>query len=141
MSKTIRFTVPGKPVGYYAMGKRPNWTRLREYVEYKQLVQQHAVYAGLKLPLEATLESPVYVNTVTFFKNGVHCDPGNVQKGICDALFYQQKLPGETKRRRKGGDKYTGGKFEPPHYDKRHPRVEVEVLICEPATLFEGVES
>ena len=59
------------------------------------------------------------VFTRCYFSKGTHADPENVHKGIKDALFYQ-----------KGGgtaDKYTGGGYLPPMYDKDNPRVEVIV--------------
>jgi hypothetical protein len=122
----MKFTIPGNPQGYYAQGARSKWKmsakqreRTEKYRAYQQLVR---IFAGqhLKLPLKATRNSPVYIGTVSYFRNGVHCDPGNVQKGICDALF----LGGS-------GDKYTAGWFDSPRYDKDNPRVEVEVRFVD----------
>lgn len=111
-----RFTVPGRPVGYYAQGKQPNWKRKVAYENYKKLVQHCAFAAGVP-QLIATKDRPLWIHTTAYFPNGVHCDPGNVQKGVVDALFY----------RKRGGDKHTGGSFEPPLYDKDNPRVEVVI--------------
>lgn len=110
------FVISGKPVGYYACGKFPNWTRMKEYHAWKEHAQACAVAAGMTLPLTATKDRPIIVSVRCYFENGVHCDTGNVQKGTCDALFYGGK-----------GDKFSGGHFTPPFYDKQNPRVEVEV--------------
>ena len=110
------FTIPGHPVGYYAQGKLPNWSRMKKYVEYKKKVQLEALCHGLILPLKATKDRPVSIKVVSYFKTGVHCDPGNVLKGIVDALFYGGQ-----------GDKFTGGVFHWPLYDPVNPRAEVFV--------------
>ena len=123
----IAFTVPGPPVGYYAEGKHPNWSRRKRYVAYKRLVQQCAVAAGIPGgTLQADEHSPLYIHTVAYFQDGHHADPENVRKGIADALFYRQQGKG-------GGDKFTGGSFEPPLYDRKNPRVEV---VIEPAEVW-----
>jgi len=82
----------------------------------------YAKMAGIRLPLKATKGRPLMIRTVSYFKDGVHPDPGNVQKGVCDALFYNEDPSRKTK---KGDDKYTGGSFPPPLYDKSNPRVVV----------------
>lgn len=92
------------------------------------MVQRDARASGIKLPLIATKERPLMIRTISYFKNGVHPDPGNVQKGICDALFYDEEKAAVAKVRGKkstgkGDDKYTGGSFPPPRYDKSNPRV------------------
>lgn len=116
------FEVPGQPVGYYTRGKAPNWKRYNKYVAFKQKVQEHAKTAGVALPLVATRGQPLFISTHSVFKNGVHSDPENVHKGVVDALFYDKD------RKRKGaGDKYTGGFFDPPRYDKLRPMVLVRI--------------
>lgn len=124
--KEVRFTVPGSPVGYYAEGRKPNWTRKAAYIAYKRMVQFCAVEAGLELPLKATPERPLIIDVVPYFSSGVHCDPENVRKGVSDALFYAGS--GQAKG---NGDKYTGGSFPPPRYDQARPRVEVTVRAAE----------
>lgn len=115
-----KFTIFGPPVGYYSHGARPNYSRLRKYVDYKELVQFLARIQEVVLPLVATKDRPLDIRTAAYFKNGVHPDPENVHKGIVDALFYSQD------RKVKGsGDKHTGGRFFSPKYDKNNPRVEV----------------
>ena len=114
----LRFTVCGPPVGYYAEGKAPNQTRRRRYVEWKRLVAVELwQQCGIRVPLLARKEHPLVVRTVTWFRNGRHADPENVHKGVKDALFYNAK----------GGDKYTGGSYDPPRYDPTNPRVDVFV--------------
>lgn len=115
------FTVPGLPLGYYAEGRTPNWTRKRRYEEYKGVVKKVALMAGLQTPILGVDErNPVWVHCEPYYLNRKHCDPGNVQKGVCDALFWGM--------RGGGGDKYTGGSFTPPRYDAS-PRVDVTVLF------------
>lgn len=123
----VRFTIPGPPVGYVTNNGRNyfNSKRKRAYLEYKKLVQQYAPEGTL--PMVATKEKPLHIETRAFFFNGVHPDPENVHKGVKDALFWKPKAKGS-----KGGstglaDKYTGGNYFPPLYDKNAPRVEVFV--------------
>lgn len=116
----IHFTVPGKPMGYYAVGRSPNWKRMRAYHDYCERVRWAATSLGVKLPLHSTNDRPLLIRVMPYFATGIHCDPGNVQKGICDALFYSRTV--------KASDKYTGGSFPPPLYDKKNPRVEVMIL-------------
>jgi hypothetical protein len=120
-----RFIVPGIPVGFKTTTKRAKWSKTYgKYVAYKDLVQWHARAAGIRLPLVATKDRPLMIRTIAYFKDGNHPDPGNVQKGVCDALFYDIDKMSE-KKTRKGDDKYTGGSFPPPRYDKKNPRVVV----------------
>jgi hypothetical protein len=86
-----------------------------------------ALNAGVPLPLTATKEEPLLIKTIAYFKNGTHCDPENTRKGACDALFYRPDIP--NPKMRKGQDKYTGGSFPPPRYDKDKPRT---VVIIKP---------
>ena len=77
------------------------------------------------------------IRTVAYFKDGSHPDPGNVQKGVCDALFYDPEKAALAKLKRKkgtgkGDDKHTGGSFAPPLYDKENPRVVVIIRDYEP---------
>jgi Holliday junction resolvase RusA-like endonuclease len=94
---------------------------MQAYRQYKQRVQLAAKAAGLQLPMRATRGDPVDVSVRAFFADGRHCDCGNVQKGVCDALFYGGS-----------GDKHTSGSFSAPQYDAANPRVEVTVQV--PAT-------
>lgn len=127
-----RFIVPGPPVGYKTTTVRGKWSAdFQKYASYAKFVRMCARRAGIKLPLFANEESPLFIKTIAYFKNRVHCDPGNVQKGICDALFYDEfganNVLGKKRRSRKGDDKFTGGSFPPPRYDKKNPRVVVVI--------------
>lgn len=114
-----RFTVDGDPVGYYALGKHPNWKRRQQYHDYKRSVQRAAELAGVGR-LVATADVPLLIHCRAYFRTRVHPDPENVRKGVCDALFYRR-------RGRGCADKYCGGSFPPPLYDPSHPRVEVTI--------------
>jgi len=124
--QVFRFTVEGDPRGYTTTNRPKKGQRMklsaaiRRYWAYCESVRLRAKEAGLrKLPLVATKEQPLMVFTRSYFSNGVHADPENVHKGVKDAIFYQ-----------KGGgtaDKYTGGGYLPPMYDKKNPRVEIVV--------------
>jgi len=127
-----RFTVEGDPVGYYALGKHPNWKRKEQYHTYKRAVQRVAELAGVGR-LVASIERPLRIHTTAWFRTRVHPDPENVRKGICDALFYRR-----PSQHRGNADKYTGGSFPPPLYDRERPRV--EVVIEEPATIVGPME-
>jgi len=143
VSSSFRFVVPGKPVGYIATTSRGKWTKeYQKFAEYAGIVRQYARAAGIQIPLRATKERPLIIKTIAYFENGVHCDPGNVQKGIVDALFYDEEKAALAKMARKAGkktrkgrgtgkgdDKHTGGAFPPPRYDKKNPRV---VIIIKP---------
>ena len=120
------FTVDGKPVGYYAIGKHPNRDQMKAYHAYNKMVCVYARAAGITLPLIATKDAPLHIATEAWFYNGVHPDPENMHKGIKDALFWAPKgTP------RNGGDKYTGGAYLPPRYDKDNPRVKVWIYVAD----------
>lgn len=114
--QSVSFTIPGKPVGYTIIaGKFYGGKRKTQYLNYKKLVQ--ALLPPTLRGLTATRERPVLILTQAYFENGTHPDPENVHKGIKDAIFYKAE----------GGDKYTGGTYWAPHYDKQNPRVVVTV--------------
>lgn len=119
----VRFVVPGNPVGYMAVTARGKWTKqYLKFADFAKTVRLYARMAGVKIPLKANENSPLIIRTVSYFKNGTHCDPGNVQKGVTDALFYDEHgIRG--KKTKKGDDKWTGGSFPPPFFDKDNPRV------------------
>jgi Holliday junction resolvase RusA-like endonuclease len=128
-AKKVSFVIPGKPVGYYAQAARSKYAmspdqrkRSEQYRTYCEKVRLYAMQAGFTLPLMSTKEKPISIGVECFFPNGVHADPGNIQKGVCDALF----------KNAVGGDKHTGGWFEPPRYDAERPRVEVEIMEEDP---------
>lgn len=129
MDESVLFVVPGDPRGYTTTNRnaRPSKAYLR-YVAFMEHVRLCARAAGLSLPLIATRDYPLNISTIAFFRNGNHCDPENVRKGVTDALFYRGHLP---KGKRKGDDKHTGGSFLPPLYDKTNPRTLVIIEPCE----------
>lgn len=113
-ASTVRaFFIPGDPVGYTKTrppgrhGRRftmsPRWAR---YLEYKKTIQLLARAEGFRVPLEASENAPVRVDTHAVFRTRVHPDPENVRKGVVDALFYQAK----------GGDKWVKGTHDWPEY-------------------------
>jgi hypothetical protein len=120
---SIVFVVPGVPVGYTTHNRKKGGGAHRvsrailKYWNYLSHVREQAELAGLLCPIESDPEDPIDVHVYPFFKNRVHPDPGNVEKGIKDALFYKAK----------SADKYTGGSYAPPMYDKDNPRVVVVV--------------
>lgn len=122
--RIVTFEIPGPPVGYtIQLGRFANTKVKQKYREFKKLVQS---LAPIQLPLVASREKPVIVETECFFVNGIHPDPENVHKGVKDALFWVKSGMGKG-----AGDKYTGGHYEPPQYDKLNPRTIVTVCIPE----------
>jgi len=122
------FTVPGEPCGYYAQAARSIWKmspkqreRAQKYRSYQEKVILYARQAGITVPLKASSENCLSINTAAYFSDGRFCDPENVRKGITDALF---KGAGKA-------DRWTGGAFSVPMFDKATPRVEVEILELE----------
>ena len=103
----VTFRVIGDPVGAVRMTQRGRFNdAAKRYHQFKEHVQWAAIQAGLKLPLYASEFAPVLISSRCVFDKRVHPDPENVQKAICDALFY----------RARGGDKHVGGRYEPPAY-------------------------
>lgn len=116
-----RFVVPGDPRGYTTTTYRDKGrsNRYQKYKEYCRRVREFAAMAGVPIPLTADEDSPILIKTFAYFRNGNHCDPENVRKGVCDALFY------DPISKKKGNDKWTAGYFPPPRYDEEDPRVVV----------------
>jgi len=123
----LRFLIPGKAVGYYTMGKHPNFQRRADYYAYADRVRWEARQAGASLPLVASELEPLFIETRMRSLTRVHHDPENVAKGICDALFYAGK-----NAKRNSSDKYCGGQFHPSTYGDNEG---VAVLIRPYATL------
>lgn len=115
----------------YTEGRDPNWTRKLRYQSWKMHVQKCAAEAGVKLPLRPTKLLPLYIVTIAYFQSGVHADCSNVWEGVTDALCYVSPQEQKLLHIKKGSDKYTGGLFFAPRYDKGHPRVEVIVFAGE----------
>lgn len=116
---TVAFTVPGDPVPHYQTtyrGKRVDPRSLKA-MKYKDDVLWCSAGARQSIPQTLTMMRPAIVHTRCYFRGNVHPDPESVHKLIKDALW-----PSSA-----GGDKYTGGSYDPPLYDAINPRVEVEV--------------
>ena len=131
--RSISFVVPGKCKGYTTTNRNgPKSKAILAYWEYCKAVRLCAAAAGVRpVPLVSTREAPIMIFTRAYFASGVHADPENIHKGIKDALFYSKKikLPKGVKwtgdKPNGTADKYTGGAYLPPLYDKQNPRVEV----------------
>ena len=91
--------------------------RATRIAAYKEDVRKSAMIAGAHIPATPSKMKPVVISTRAYFRNERHGDPESVHKVIKDALWPA----------RQGGDKYTGGSYDPPLYDAKNPRVEVEV--------------
>lgn len=114
------FTVTGKPMGAVRMTLKGRFNpRARASHQYMRIVQLEARAAGLKLPLTATEDRPILIHSRCFFRDRRHPDTENVQKLVVDALFYGNSA----------GDKYVGGSYAAPAYDKKRPRVHVTVEL------------
>lgn len=147
--RVARFVIPGDPIGFVVTNNKAKVSeKYLRFAKYAKQVRFFARAAGIRLPLVATKQRPLMIRTVAYFANGRHCDPGNVQKGVVDALFYDEekaalaKLQRKMGRRKrvtgKGDDKYTGGSFPPPRYDKDNPRVVVIIKEYEPPKRKKG---
>lgn len=120
-----KFTVPGDPVPHVSVTYRGKWVpnaRVKRVALYKETVRQcsliGAFACGPNFPFVPTKDHPLKIHTRAYFRNGRHGDPESVHKVIKDALW-PAKL---------GGDKYTGGSYDPPLYDPDNARVEVEIV-------------
>jgi hypothetical protein len=118
----IRFVIPGKRAYGYVTTNRPRKGERRKvskqaaaYWNYCGVLRMIARSSGIRTPMESPPDAPLMVFTRCYFYSKTHLDPENVHKGVKDALCY-----GATH-----GDKFTGGHYLPPMYDKVDPRVEV----------------
>ena len=121
MRLPVAFTIPGHPVPFLVGVRHQTRKRRDAYKDYCEAVRLVARLAGIK-DIKITAEAPLHFHTRAFFENKRHGDPENIHKAIVDAICYKEEGG-------KGGkqDKYTGGCFCPPRYDKRNPRVEVVI--------------
>ena len=120
MKLPISFTVPGHPVPFLVGVRHQTKKRREAYGEFCDRVRMFARLAGVQ-DIEITPEAPLHFHTRAFFKDRNHGDPENIHKGVVDAICYTAH--GKSKKR----DKYTGGAFSVPRYDKKEPRVEVVI--------------
>ena len=117
----ISFTIPGPPKGFISGAKFWTAKTAPSRLYSKHIREVAANY--ISLPLQASKDAPIYLDTIAYFPSGVHCEPENVHKLVKDSLFYIEKNP--VKKTKRGSDKYTGGMYLDPCYDKENPRVEV----------------
>lgn len=124
MKTLYKFEVPGDPRGYTTTTSRDKGMskRYKKYKDYCRKVREYAAASGVPIPLDADKDSPLLIKTFAYFRNGVHCDPENVRKGVVDAMFYDP-----LEKRKSNGDKWTAGYFPPPRYDPENPRVIVVI--------------
>jgi Holliday junction resolvase RusA-like endonuclease len=124
----VKFTIygnqenpKGNPIGYHRTTQGSFWNKgSKRYYEWKH----HVVNAYLeetKTQLGKS-EKPInlgvakaYLHTMIYYATNARPDPDNVQKGIADALFVN--------------DKSVAGSYDFA-MDKKNPRVEVSIEIC-----------
>lgn len=125
---TYQFTVSGTPVPYKRMTqgqvklmKIPDHKISAKGAKVKHFIRRYLswkefVYVTSKhLKFNRAPQHKVYLDVVAYFADKTHGDPGNIRKGIEDALYKT--------------DKYVAGNVEF-FYDKQNPRC--EVTITEP---------
>jgi len=121
----VKFTIygnqenpKGNPLGYHRTTQGSYWNESsKRYYNWKIYVAEAYCEAtsvqchmGEK-PIKSGKEK-IYLHTKIFFANDSRSDPDNVQKGIADSLFKN--------------DKYVVGSYVF-GFDKENPRVEVEI--------------
>lgn len=121
MKLPVAFTVPGHPVPFLVGVRHQSKKRRQVYESYRDVVRMFAWLAGVR-NIKITAKAPLHFHTRAFFENRKHGDPENIHKAIVDAICYTESGGKQSKR-----DKYTGGAFTPPRYDKKNPRVEVVI--------------
>ena len=111
--------IKGNPLGYHRTTQGSYWNDAsKRYHQWKNYVADaYCTAVGIRYwqnekPIVSN-KNKVYLHTKIFFANDSRSDPDNVQKGIADALFKN--------------DKYVVGSYDF-HFDKENPRVEVEIL-------------
>lgn len=108
----------GNPIGYHRTTQGSYWNEgSRRYKAWKDFVVAafdrstgSATLSGKPLKMR----EKVYLRTMIYFANNARPDPDNVQKGIADALFEN--------------DKNVAGSYDFA-VDKDRPRVEVEIVL------------
>lgn len=106
----------GNPIGYHRTTQGSYWNAgSKKYTQWKHYVVKAFCEATGRQSIEKPIEGKVkqYLHTFIYFKDRKHGDPDNIQKGIADALFQN--------------DKYVAGSYDF-DYDKENPRVEIQVI-------------
>jgi len=111
--------IKGNPLGYHRTTQGSYWNpSSRRYYAWKQhVIDAYCEATGVQClegekPIISS-KNKIYLNTMTYFANDSRSDPDNVQKGVADALFKN--------------DKYVAGSYDFA-FDKENPRVEVEII-------------
>ncbi len=106
--QTLSFTVhgnqqnpKGNPLGYHRTTQASKWGKAHQkYVAWKSYVQQafnfQCVYVASKTsmafqPICLEPGQKAYLDIMIHYANDLRSDPDNVQKGIADALFVNDK--------------------------------------------------
>tara|TARA_Y100000310_G_C20488908_1_gene718178 strand:+ start:361 stop:795 length:435 start_codon:yes stop_codon:yes gene_type:complete len=142
MKKRIRFIIPGNqedvlgnPIGYTRTTQRSKWTeKSRRYEAWKEYVWKCVKTVVNTIPRYEEDEK-IALECRIWYKNKRRPDPGNVVKGIADALA-DKKLTGERctyqEQRLYHDDKNVMERTISFDYNKGFPRVEVEIYSIEP---------
>lgn len=111
----------GNPIGYHRTTQGSYWNAgSKRYNAWKA----HVVASFIDGTKEASFgtgkpinlgKSKAYLHTMIYYANQARPDPDNVQKGIADALFVN--------------DKNVAGSYDFTE-DKKNPRVEVTIEVC-----------
>lgn len=111
----------GNPIGYHRTTQGSVWNAgSRRYNAWKQHVAAAFIDGTGQMPFGTGKpinlgKAKAYLHTIIYYANDVRPDPDNVQKGIADALFVN--------------DKNVAGSYDFAH-DKAKPRVEVTIEVC-----------
>lgn len=116
------YVIPGKPVGYVRTTRTSKFhdPRYKKYAAYKGKIQ---LLLGVDIDFwkaHAADKKKIRVTTFSYFEHdGSRPDAENVQKGVCDAIFYKCKR----------GDRNVCGAYDF-GFDKWNPRVEIRVELA-----------
>jgi len=112
----------GNPIGYHRTTQGSYWNPgSKRYKAWKDHVTKsfgdtfEILRDGPGKPITLKKDEKVYLNTMIYYANNARPDPDNVQKGIADALFVN--------------DKNVAGSYDFA-IDKTNPRVEVTITPC-----------
>ena len=112
--------INGNALPYTRTTQRAKYSaKYARYTHWKHYVQQcFETYTAIACNPYQLLEVPVkaYLHSRIYFANKKHADPDNVQKGIEDALFKD--------------DKYVAGTYDF-EYSKENPRVECSLIFVQ----------
>lgn len=112
----------GNPIGYHRTTQGSYWNkgskRYNAWKEYVTACYERSVPSQVRLaaslgqkPIDLG-KGKAYLHTMIYYANNTRPDPDNVQKGIADALFVN--------------DKNVAGSYDFT-LDKENPRIEIEI--------------